>query len=370
MLRLFYYIFILLFISSCAGSPDTISKNVIPEGGISGESVESMPSDENKFNIALLVPKETNKEQITNSIIQASQIAVSEDKKAKINVVVIDSALISQDPKSLENQLHMNKISTIVGPVYAKETIELAKITENKNITIFSLSNDSSINNSSVIIMGASPYSQATSLANFAISQGIDDFYLLLPSNKYGKIIESAVQNLVTEKNDINFNVTWYNQENAESTVSELVNLIASKPKDSLRKRAIFMPQGGKFLTTLNDSLQAKKLKIQLVGSQAWDNESTLNYPYFNGALLLSKQNHQDELFYTKYKELFKSEASNIDYAAFNSIKIIQKMLKNHSSFNKATITENYPEIFDASGNLIQESQIIQVQNKQFKAVE
>ena len=370
MFRKAIFLVILFLLNSCASTSNTISKDIIPDTDIADESFDINPKSSNKQNIALLVPKTGNSKNIANSVIQASQIAINEDKTKKLNLKIYNSELIASEPEFLQTEFKNNNIKAIVGPVYTKETLKLSQILANKTPVIFSLSNDSSLNENSVVIMGSSPYSQTVNLINFAINQGIDDFHLLLPSSKYGKITESAVQNLITEKNNINYNVTWYNQENAEISIKNTIDIIASSNKKDLKKRAIFMPQGGNLLSHLNKALTSNKLKIQLIGSQAWDNQEILDYPYFNGALLVAKRNETDETFFNKYKDLFNSDAISVDLAAYNSIKLIEKMLKNHQNFSKEDLMNSYPEYFDEQGNLIEKATIMQIQNKQFKILE
>ena len=335
MLRSFTFIVFLFLLSSCATHDVPItSGNVIPEQAITSKTAEVLVPDENKFNIALLAPISKQKD-----ILNAAQIAIDSANNPEVNLFMLDSDLISQDPNLLLAKLLEQKIKVIVGPLYAPETEKLEVLLRDKDITILSLSNDSSISGKSLLMLGISPDLQAKIITNYAISQGVKHFYLLLPATKYGKMIDATVTDIVTSKDNATHTVTWYSDENFDQVMDEFVKSIVTNYK-SEKDKVIFMPQGGSSLTKLNRALELNQLQIGLLGSQAWDHPMTERFPMFNGAMLLRK-NLSDKKFSAEFNKLFHTKSSNIDIIAYNSIMMLANMQKDKLLINKETIISN-----------------------------
>jgi branched-chain amino acid transport system substrate-binding protein len=365
MLRIFSILALLFIISSCVSSTQTLKKDVIPRQKITGEPLAPSVIEEGRYNIALIVPL---KDQIGSFLVKASQLAITQARESNINLILLNSNLIEQDPHLLQKKLNDNNVKAIVGPVYTKETVKLLELTKEQNIPILSLSNDSSIKEDSLLIMGLSPDAQAKALTSYSISQGINHFYLVLPSNKYGKLIEEAVAEEVSTKSNVAFNVTWYNIENSSYTIDALVQSIATKGDHN--NEAIFMPQGGISINHLNTALEKHKLKIPLIGSQAWDNPNILNFPLFNGAILLQKKDLSEQNFSNEYNNLFHAQPNNIDLICYNSLNLLLKMIKNNQAIDKQSIIENNPNLFNTQGISLHKMPIVEVHNKQFRIVE
>lgn len=367
MLRNFYIIILLFILSSCADSIKTQKTNVIPSQNITSESLAPFISDEKQINIALLVPFENSKNHIGSSIINATKIAIAEINNSDINLVLINSSLISQDPDLLLQKLQSNKIKAIIGPLFSKETQNLIELTSKMDIPILSLSNDTSLNGNNLLIMGPSPAAQATILTKYAIAKSINQFYLALPSNKYGKIIEEAITEEINQKTNITYSTTWYNPKDPSHTIDSLVASLAGKQNSN---KALFMPQGGEILNILNASLEKHKLKINLIGSKSWDNKEILNFSYFNGALIILKNDNKEQLFFSEYKQLFHEEANNLEFITYNSLKLLAKMIKEDQNLDKNNIIQNNPEQFDSHGTSIYKMPIAEISQKQFKFIE
>ncbi len=196
---------------------------------------------------------------------------------------------------------------------------------------------------------------------------------MLLPSTKYGKLIDTTVTDIVTTKDNTTHTVSWYSTENADQVMEEFLESI--KNQDHLTK-AIFMPQGGRNLTQLNLALQKHGMTIRLIGSQAWDHSNILSFPSFDGAILLKNQ-LLNEKFHHDFYKLFHTKPNNLDLITYNSLLMLANMEKNKLSINKQSIIDNnqdfgkYSEVkFTPQGLSVYKMSIVEVHQGQFKAVE
>ena len=375
MFRSFISIIILFILSSCTNDQEVQRGGVIPNETITSKPIEQIESAkiDNKLNIALLVPLGKQKEHIGASLVKAAQLAIAEANDPDLNLVLLDSELVNQAPDVLLTKLTEHKVEIILGPLYGAETQKLEPLLKDRDITILSLSTDSSIKGDSLLMLGVSPDSQADTLVRYAISQGINDFYLLVPSNKYGQLIERAVADVIADKDNTVDKVAWYNQENIDQVIDGLIKLIASNKNND--KKAIFMPQGGSNIAKLNNALVKSKLKVTLIGGQSWDNSSVLQYPSLEGAILLKKNLAYDN-FKDDFITHFAAEPNNIDFITYNGFMIIANMHKNNMPLNKQSIIEYYKYgknldiTFNEYGQSLYNMSIIEIHDRNFRKVE
>lgn len=374
MLRSFLSLALLVLLTSCSTTNNSLIDhgNIIPESKISGKSVEPTIIDDGKLNIAILVPLSKQKEQISKFLIKSAQLALVQSHNANINLLVFDSNMIENDPHLLETQLLEKNIKVIIGPVFAAETEKLASLLTDRDITILSFSNDSSITNNSLLTLGVSPDSQANILTSYAISQGVQHFYLLLPSTKYGKSIYNAVGNIVSTKDQAAFTTNWYSTENVNEVMSEFIKSIEHK---DLTNSVIFMPQAGSNINRLNALLEQHNLNIRLMGGQAWEQTNILKLPKFDRAILI-RHNLIDQKFYNDFNKFYRIRPTNLDIIAYNALLMISNMEKNNLPINKRSIIENnqefgkYSEVkFTPEGLSIYKTSIVEVHDHQFKTM-
>ena len=373
MFRYLFSLMILLALTSCSTTSSNMGhENIIPEQKITAQSVEPTIIDDGKLNIAVLVPISKKKDQTGSFLLKSAQLALADSKNSNINLVVIDSSMIENDPSMLVTKLTENRVKAILGPVYSNETDKLVSLLSDKDITILSLSNDSSITSPSLLTLGVSPDSQANALVNYAISQGINNFYLMLPATKYGKMIENAVSNIVPNKHDAHFSVNWYSAENVDQVMDEFLDSIKDKNNEN---SIIYMPQGGSNLSRINDKIQSRDLKIRLMGSQAWDHAKIIKFLSFDRAIFI--RNHLlDNDFHHNFARFYGVRPTNLDLIAYNAISIIANMEDKNVPISRESIISNNQEFeknsikFAPNGSAIYKMSIVEVIDWKFKTVE
>ena len=375
MMRYFLLTIFLFVFSGCSTTSEipSGSSNVIPNSKISSSKAEEPKIEDNRLNIGLLVPTNNKKDSNYASLVNSTQMAMMDANNANINIIPINSEMINNDPQKLLAQLEEDRVKLILGPVYAQETESLVSLLKGKDITILSLSNDSSLKDESLLILGITPNLQADILTRYAISQGISKFHMFLPSSKYGKLIDEAVSDLVSQKENGFYTVSWYSGENFDQALEEFISKIPGQAED---KTVIFMPQGGKNLVALSKTLDHYGVNFRLMGSQAWHYDNLLALKNFDKAILLKHQ-ILDPNFIHEYHKLYRKKASNIDWIAYNALLMIAKMDKDNQLLNKQNIilrnqhSDSYSKIrFNHNGIAIYDIPVVEVHDGKFKTME
>lgn len=372
--RFIVFLFSLFLLTSCSSLSPDYNGNIIPNNDISKKNIKASEAniESNTLNIALVVPLGKEKEHIGNSLVKAAQLAVSDANNPHVNLTLINSELIDTSPEILLSKLKNNKVQIVIGPLYGPETTKISSLVKDKNITILSLSNDSTLKSDSLLIMGISPDCQTRIITNYAIGKGITHFHLLLPNNKYGQLIDSSVENIVVDKNNITHSINWYNPDNTEQVIDQLLVSI-----DNKEDQAILMPQGGENLSLLNTALSKHKLNnVTILGLQSWDHPNILEKKSLNNAVFLRK-NISAEQFYDNFSRTFNLAGSNIDFITYNSIMMAINMNRDQLPMDKNTILENnkiygkYSNvIFDQQGQSLYKLEITKIEKNELKIIE
>ena len=373
MSRIILFLLSLFFLASCASIPSD-SGNIIPEDSIIKKNIKvsDIALEPHQLNVALLVPLGKQKDNIGDSLVKAAQLAVMDSNNSTTNLVVLNSELINSNPNLLAKKLEEQNVKLIIGPLYGPETEKLSAFLNKNNITILSLSNDSSLKDDSLLIMGIAPGSQANIITNYAIGAGANHLHLILPDNKFGKLIESETENIVLEKNNVYQHVNWYTQNNVEQVMDQILSSIKNEPN-----QAIFVPQGGNILNLLNNLLAKHKLnKVILLGLQNWDSPNILELSSLDGAIFLRK-NLSEEQFYDNFSRTFGLAANNIDFITYNTLIMAINMYRDQIYINKQSIIENnrnfgkYSNVmFDNNGLSMYKFSIAKIQNREFVPIE
>ena len=147
-----------------------------------------------KLKIGLLAPFSGEYENLGNSLLLSSQLALNEIGDKNIIIVPRDSG--SDDKKKLNESIKdlINQdIKIIVGPIQSNYFNELEKY---KNTIFISLSNKYPEIRSNVISIGISLESQLNILEKFIKKEKRKKTLILFPNNNYAEFVENKIKDL------------------------------------------------------------------------------------------------------------------------------------------------------------------------------
>ena len=188
-----------------------------------------------KLKIGLLAPFSGEYENLGNSLLLSSQLALNEIGDKNIIIVPRDSG--SDDKKKLNESIKdlINQdIKIIVGPIQSNYFNELEKY---KNTIFISLSNKYPEIRSNVISIGISLESQLNILEKFIKKEKRKKTLILFPNNNYAEFVENKIKDLKIK----NFKVFKYSPDPKILTgeIQNLTNYTQRKRNLELRKKML-----------------------------------------------------------------------------------------------------------------------------------
>lgn len=123
------------------------------------------------------------------------------DDYKSVEMLVLDSKLITSSPDKLTNLLLRNNVKYVIGPVFGDDAVKMQNALG--SLKYFSLSNNARIANKNMIVCGISPKDDIKTLFNYQIASGRKKILALIPKNSYGDIINSIIDKLDTKESYI-----------------------------------------------------------------------------------------------------------------------------------------------------------------------
>ncbi len=192
---------------------------------------------DNDITVLVLLPLSSKYRSIGEKIRKAFDLGVLETNNNRIKFVYFNTGnnFNSEDLKSILEKL---KPKLIVGPLLRENLIKLKPILHKFKIPVFSLTNDSSLSEKGIWVLGFSPFDQIYKIMDYAIKCKKQRIGFISIDNDYGHKIYNLVENsevinLLKDKIFIN-DQTFKNKEILRKTVSNFLNYNESDNKDLL----------------------------------------------------------------------------------------------------------------------------------------
>jgi hypothetical protein len=190
-----------------------------------------------EINILVLLPLSNKFKSIGEKIRKAVDLAVLQSKNNSIKFVYFNTG---NDFNSKDLELVIEKINPrlLVGPLLRENLIKIKPVINKLKIPVFSLTNDSSLSEKGIWVLGYSPFDQLNKIIDYAIKCKKEKIGFISVDNDYGrkiynKVENSEIKNLIKNKIFISTQI-FKNKENLRNTISIFLNYNESNNKDLL----------------------------------------------------------------------------------------------------------------------------------------
>ena len=188
-------------------------------------------------NVLVLLPFSNKYRSIGQNIRKAIDLAVLQSKNNNIRFVYFDT---SDDFNYNDIEFIIEKINPrlIVGPLLRENLIKIKPVINNFKIPVLSFTNDSSLSEKGVWVLGFSPFDQINKIIDYAIKCKREKIGFISVDNHYGRKVYDIVENSeiissIKSKIFINDQI-FYDKENLKKTIRNFLNYDESHNKDLL----------------------------------------------------------------------------------------------------------------------------------------
>lgn len=299
--------------------------------------------------IALLAPLSGTYKDLGQGLVDAAQLAIFRIGDSNLTLMPLDAkdtpaGAILATKKAIEGGAKI-----ILGPVFSNSSKAISKIAAENHISVISFSNDKTLAGSGVFAIGFMPDQQLKRITEFALSRDIKDFTTILPNDAYGSGVTKELSS-ITGKNK---NITIRNEEYQpigkgkafqldEKIRSALAK--ANEAKVAQTQKAILFPAGWDNTKKALELLTVSgfdKSKLQLLGSEQFNEPAILQNPALDGAWFTSMPRERRAEYENKFKEVYGYDAPKLSSLAYDGVSLVATIIKisGKDDFSKEQLT-------------------------------
>lgn len=311
--------------------------------------------NEKKVQVALFFPFSGKNKELGWSLFNSATLSLFEnDLNHNIELVLIDSKDTAQESSKAFKEIINRKIKVVIGPIFSSSIEAIAQDAKDNNIAVISLSNNQQLmgkinKDGGIFLAGMMPEIQIDKIVNYAMDRGKFSFAVIAPNNQYGKTITDLFKKIVRNR-DGNFITSEFydsNSKDLDRVVERVINsfsvpsrLTAGKNKlkkdavinesDHIYPQVILIPESGKFLSKIVASIKKQNIDerdFQIVGTNQWDDVSTLNDSNLIGAWFASPENEKFRNFEKAFYQTYSRFPPRISSIAYDTVAVVAELV-------------------------------------------
>lgn len=311
--------------------------------------------NEKKVQVALFFPFSGKNKELGWSLFNSATLSLFEnDLNHNIELVLIDSKDTAQESSKAFKEIINRKIKVVIGPIFSSSIEAIAQDAKDNNIAVISLSNNQQLmgkinKDGGIFLAGMMPEIQIDKIVNYAMDRGKFSFAVIAPNNQYGKTITDLFKKIVRNR-DGNFITSEFydsNSKDLDRVVERVINsfsvpsrLTAGKNKlkkdavinesDHIYPQVILIPESGKILSKIVASIKKQNIDerdFQIVGTNQWDDVSTLNDSNLIGAWFASPENEKFRNFEKAFYQTYSRFPPRISSIAYDTVAVVAELV-------------------------------------------
>ena len=332
---------------------DSIKEKKKNSESFTEEKKEYKP-EEKKFNqkskikVGVMLPLSGKHGEIGNLILNAMEMAIFQTEENKLQLIIKDTEGKPERAKEVFKDLIDQNINIFIGPLFSKTLASIQSFSNNSNLNVFALTNNTNLGKEGIWIFGVDPQAQTRKALDVALNKNSKKIAALLPKNAYGLLLfdtisdfckqnsiqiesveffESSIESQRKAAQNVSNGFTEYQEylnkikkrENNEINIKD--NLFLEKPFDS-----VFIAASGQNLTVLSSQLQYNNVDpnlVQYLGISSWDDKSILNEPALEGGIFATTSQLYQKKIKQIYKNSFNKEMPKIAMIAYDIVALL-----------------------------------------------
>ena len=277
------------------------------------EPTQSLPSDETRHRIALLVPMSGRNGAVGQSIANATTMALLDTNADNLRITTYDTA---KGPEAATRQAIAEGNKLILGPLLCSNIASVTAPARAADVPVISFSNDTGAAGPDVFIMGHVPEQSIARTIQYARTQGSQNFAIIAPDGEYGARAEHAARSAVAAYGG---NLVWTERfaRGNTSIVSAAERLKAHGGFDT-----VLIADGARLAAQAARVLKSDgNGATQLLGTELWSGEgSVTRASALRGAWFSAVSDNRYKRFVDSYEARFGSQPYRIATLGYDAV--------------------------------------------------
>lgn len=300
-------------LAACQVIPKTQAPPVATPTAAPTEAPEALPTDDGRHRIALLVPLSGANGAVGQSIANASTMALLDTNAQNLRITTYDTATGAQSAAARAIR-DGNKL--ILGPLLGDDVPAVIAQARPARVPLISFSNDSTIAERDVFVMGVIPEQSIDRTVDYAMSKGARRFVALVPNGEYGRRAEIALTQRVGRAGGTLVATERYDRGNT-SIVSAAERLKSRGGFD-----AVLIADGVRLSAMAAGTLKSASAALPtILGTELWSGDDGLTRASaLRGAWFSAVSDARYRQFVTSYQNRFGEQPYRIATLGYDAV--------------------------------------------------
>ena len=297
-------------ISGCAVIPK--GQRTAPPPPPSRNTAGTLPQDQARHRVALLVPLSGPNAGVGQSIANAATMAVLDTNAGNLRITNYDTG---SDPAAAAARAVSDGNELILGPLMAGEVDAVAHAARPAHIPVISFSNDAAAAGRDVFVMGSLPGQSIARTVSYAAGQGSRRFAALVPSGEYGSRAAPALAAAVRDAGGSVVATEAY--ERGNTSVGSAAHRLAAKGGYD----AVMILDGGRIARLAAPQLKVAAAPAHVLGTELWSGDAALlTAPALRGAWFSALPDTRFRQFSASYKTRFGAQPYRLATMGYDAV--------------------------------------------------
>jgi ABC-type branched-subunit amino acid transport system substrate-binding protein len=312
-------------LGACTESPQP--STALPPPKPTGPVAGSPTTPSGKARIALLLPLSGRSAPIGQSMQQAAELALFDTGAKELALAAYDAGESADSAIQAYKKAQADGCALILGPLFGASATALAPLRRQDRTNIIAFSNDESVAQPGLWVMGISAPPQVRRVVDYAVSTGIKRFAVLAPRTAYGEQMARTLESHAATRGATVVASELYDEGSDVSIPAKRLADAAQGPD----KLAILLPIAPPRLTTVLASLNAAGLdpkSVQLIGTGVWDTPGIGSEPLLRGAWYAAPDPGRRADFERKYVATYGRPPQRLATLAYDAVSLAAQLAR------------------------------------------
>ena len=255
----------------------------------------TLPADQQRHRIALLVPMTGSAANAGQSIANATTMALLDTNASNLRITTYDTA---QGAREAARKAVADGNRLILGPLMGADIAPVLAEARAGRVPVVSFSNDTGVASADTFLMGHMPEQSIARTVRYVRGRGAQSFAVLAPDGEYGQRAEAALKAAVARNGGRFVGAETYSRGNT-SVVSAAQRLKARGGYDS-----VLIADGSRLAA--QGAAQLKAPNVRILGTELWSGEASVaRTPALAGAVFSAVSDTRYQRFSDSYRARF-----------------------------------------------------------------
>jgi ABC-type branched-subunit amino acid transport system substrate-binding protein len=267
-----------------------------------------LPTDADRHRVALLVPMSGANASVGQAIANATTMALLDTNAQNVRITTYDTAA---GAGLAANKAILDGNRLILGPLLAEEVVAVASVARPAKVPMITYSNDSTVADRDVFVLGQVPGQAISRVIGFAQSKGVKSVGAIIPAGAYGQRVSSALTVAARSMGVSITGIEAYDRSNT-SVTSAVRRLLAKGPVDSL-----LIGDSGRIALMAAPAAAGTRL----IGTELWNGDASIaKSPAMRGSWFAAVSDKRFGQFEQSYRTRFGAAPSRLATLGYDSV--------------------------------------------------